>query len=203
MDSRVSSAISKRVKKPRCYATQSLLDFPARRSLAGAKPRGECESNRYAGEKTMPVRPLAESDIPQVADLYWTVLRERKGSPPPIVAAFLLELYFKNLWLDPEIPSLVYDEKGKIDSWAWFPVKCAIEGNRSALPMGGILRSTRNFGRHWLVCTCYEPTWRGRRIYRRRIRPTIRRAHYWSGSVSRPFWPTACTGCGCSVRRAA
>ena len=27
----------------------------------------------------MPVRPFAENDIPQVADLYWTVLRQRHG----------------------------------------------------------------------------------------------------------------------------
>ncbi len=62
----------------------------------------------------MPVRPLAEDDIPQVADLYWTILRERKGVPPPAVQSFLRELYFENPWIDSRMPSLVYEEKGKI-----------------------------------------------------------------------------------------
>lgn len=62
----------------------------------------------------MPIRPLVESDIPQIADLYWKVLRERKGPPPPAVTSFLGELYLKNPWIDRSIPSLVYDEKGKI-----------------------------------------------------------------------------------------
>jgi len=92
----------------------------------------------------MPVRPLAESDLPQVAELYWTVLRERKGSPPPIVAAFLRELYFKNPWLDTKIPSLVYDEKGKIVGFLGVvprkmcyrgePVRVAYGGNFAVYP---------------------------------------------------------------------
>src|SRR5271163_741890 len=62
----------------------------------------------------MPVRPFAEDDIPQVADLYWRFLRGRKGPAPPGVHAFLQELYFANPWIDSSLPSLVYDEKGKI-----------------------------------------------------------------------------------------
>jgi hypothetical protein len=92
----------------------------------------------------MPVRRLAESDIPEVAKLYWTVLRARKGAPPPIVGAFLRELYFKNPWLDPEIPSLVYDEKGKIAGFLGVvprrmcyrgePVRIAYGGNFAVHP---------------------------------------------------------------------
>jgi hypothetical protein len=86
----------------------------------------------------MPVRPLAESDIPQVADLYWTVLRERKGAPPPIVGAFLHELYFKNPWRDPEIPSLVYEEKDKIAGFLGVvPRKMCYRGEPVRIAYGG------------------------------------------------------------------
>ena len=92
----------------------------------------------------MPVRPLAETDIPQVADLYWTVLRERKGPTPPTVHSFLRELYFSNPWIDDSLPSLVYDEKGKIAgflgviprkmSWKGQPVRIAFGGNFAVHP---------------------------------------------------------------------
>jgi hypothetical protein len=62
----------------------------------------------------MPVRPLAEGDIPQVADLYWAVLRERKGPAPLLVHSFIQELYFRSPWIDSRLPSLVYEDKGKI-----------------------------------------------------------------------------------------
>lgn len=86
----------------------------------------------------MPVRPLAEADIPQIADLYWGVLRERKGAPPPTIGAFLQELYFKNPWLDPEIPSLVYDEKGKIAGFLGVvPRKMCYRGEPVRIAYGG------------------------------------------------------------------
>jgi ribosomal protein S18 acetylase RimI-like enzyme len=60
----------------------------------------------------MAVRPLAELDIPQVADLYWSYMRRREGSAPPAVRSFLRELYFTNPWIDGAMPSLVYEGKG-------------------------------------------------------------------------------------------
>jgi hypothetical protein len=59
----------------------------------------------------MSVRPLAEADIPQVADLYWNYMRRRNGSTPPALLAFLRELYFTNPFTDSAIPSLVYEGK--------------------------------------------------------------------------------------------
>jgi len=53
------------------------------------------------GQKTF---PLAQDDIPQVADLYWTVLRERNGPTPASVQSFLRELYFANHWMDRTLP---------------------------------------------------------------------------------------------------
>lgn len=87
----------------------------------------------------MPVRPLAERDLAQVADLYWMVLRERQGPTPAAVASFLRELYFENPWLDDNYPSLVYDDKGRVAGflgvvprkmcWNGQPVRIAYGGN--------------------------------------------------------------------------
>jgi hypothetical protein len=62
----------------------------------------------------MPVRPFAKDDIPQVTDLYWKVLRQRKGPLPAEIRSCIHELYFENPWIESSIPSLVFDEKGKI-----------------------------------------------------------------------------------------
>jgi hypothetical protein len=56
-----------------------------------------------------PLRPFVEDDIPQVAELYWTFLRGRKGLAPSAVKSFLQELYFRNPWIDSTFPSLVYE----------------------------------------------------------------------------------------------
>lgn len=86
----------------------------------------------------MPVRPLAEADIPQVANLYWTVLRERKGAVPGAVLGFLKELYFKNPWIDSDIPSLVYDEKGKIAGFLGvIPRRMCFRGQPIRIAYGG------------------------------------------------------------------
>lgn len=86
----------------------------------------------------MPVRPLTENDIPQVADLYWRILRERNVARPPNVEAFLQELYFKNPWLDPDIPSLVYDDKGKtVGFLGVIPRKMCYEGKPVRIAYGG------------------------------------------------------------------
>jgi hypothetical protein len=63
------------------------------------------------GENDLAVRPFVEHDIPQVADLFWTVMRGRKGSAPPATQSFFRELYFTNPWVDNSIPSLVYEDK--------------------------------------------------------------------------------------------
>src|ERR1700676_1125010 len=59
----------------------------------------------------MSVRQLAEADIPQVADLYWTHMRRGKGSTPPALLPFIRELYFTNPFSDSAIPSFVYEDK--------------------------------------------------------------------------------------------
>jgi hypothetical protein len=63
----------------------------------------------------MAARPLIESDLPQVADLYWNFMRERKGPAPLAVRSVFQTLYFTNPWRGSSISSLVYEDKsGKI-----------------------------------------------------------------------------------------
>ncbi len=86
----------------------------------------------------MPVRPLAENDIPQVADLYWKVLRERSGAAPLLVHSFLTELYFHNPWMDSSIPSLVYEEKGRIAGFLGvIPRRMCFRGETVRVAYGG------------------------------------------------------------------
>jgi GNAT superfamily N-acetyltransferase len=86
----------------------------------------------------MPVRPLAEADIPQVADLYWKVLRGRQGPTPPTVHSFLRELYFTHPWIDDTLPSLVYDEKGTIAGFLGVvPRKMSLRGEPARIAYGG------------------------------------------------------------------
>lgn len=86
----------------------------------------------------MPVRPLAKDDIPQVADLYWRISRERSGPTPPAVQSFLHDLYFTNPWMDSSIPSLVYDEKGKIAGFLGVvPRRMCLKGESVRIAFGG------------------------------------------------------------------
>jgi len=86
----------------------------------------------------MPVRPFAEADIPQVANLYWTVMRERKGSPPPQVQSFLQELYFTNPWIDSSLPSLVFEEGGEIGGFLGVvPRRMSLRGEPVRVAFGG------------------------------------------------------------------
>jgi hypothetical protein len=78
----------------------------------------------------MPVHHFAQDDIPLVADLYWTVLRERKGPSPVEVRSCIRELYFENPWIEGSIPSLIFDEKGRSPaSSVGFRAGCRWTGN--------------------------------------------------------------------------
>jgi hypothetical protein len=91
----------------------------------------------------MAVRSLVETDIPQVADLYWTYMRRRKGPAPPAVHSFLQELYFANPWIDGKIDgetaSLVYEGKGgKIVGFLGVvPRKLSLGGQPIRVAFGG------------------------------------------------------------------
>ena len=59
----------------------------------------------------MGVRQFTTEDIPQVADLWWKVLRKGNGPAPAGLLAYLRELYFSSPLLDESLPSLVYEAK--------------------------------------------------------------------------------------------
>ena len=66
----------------------------------------------------MPVRPLAEADLPQVVDLYWTYMRRRKGTIPQALLDLFHQLFFVNPFSDSELPSLVYQAPdGKVQGF--------------------------------------------------------------------------------------
>ena len=86
----------------------------------------------------MPVRAFVEDDIPQVADLYWTVMRERGGTAPPALRSSFQQLYFTNPWINSSLPSLVYVEKGRIIGFLGVvPRKMSIRGQSIRVAFGG------------------------------------------------------------------
>jgi GNAT superfamily N-acetyltransferase len=61
------------------------------------------------------IRPLAEDDLEQVAALYELVARSGLRTVPPKMVEFFRESFLKHPWVDPEIPSLVSeDREGRI-----------------------------------------------------------------------------------------
>ncbi len=60
-----------------------------------------------------PVREFVEGDIPQAADLNWSVLRHGKGPAPPALRSYFNKLFLQNPWFDRSLPSLVFEDDGK------------------------------------------------------------------------------------------
>jgi hypothetical protein len=58
------------------------------------------------------VRPLAEEDIPRIADLYATIFGARDGAWPGGVPDYLRAIFCGNPWRDPDLPSLVAEDGG-------------------------------------------------------------------------------------------
>jgi len=86
----------------------------------------------------MPVRPFTEDDVPQVADLYWTVFRKHTGSSPVEVRSAIHELYFRNPWIDRSQPSLVFDDRGRITGFLGVvPRRMCLDGQSIVTACGG------------------------------------------------------------------
>jgi hypothetical protein len=84
------------------------------------------------------VRPLMETDVPQVADLVWRVLHERQGSAPAALRAYIDELFLRNPWVQEDIHSLVYqDAAGKIVGFfGVVPRPMSMQGRRYRFAFG-------------------------------------------------------------------
>lgn len=61
-----------------------------------------------------PIRPFREDDLPQVTSLYEHVIRSGSHEPRPGLAEYFRRTFLEHPWVDPEIPSLVYEESGRI-----------------------------------------------------------------------------------------
>jgi hypothetical protein len=84
------------------------------------------------------VRAFVEDDIPQVADLYWTVMRHRKGPSPHVLRSLFQELYFTTPWIDSAHPSLVYeDERGVVGFLGVIPRTMSLCGQSICVAFGG------------------------------------------------------------------
>src|SRR5580700_2343801 len=93
-----------------------------------------------SGRENMPVRPLSEGDIPEVAALYWNYMRRREGAAPPVLLAFLRELFFTNPFCDSANPSLVYETNGKVVGFLGVSVrKMSVCGEPIRVMFGGNL----------------------------------------------------------------
>lgn len=59
-----------------------------------------------------PIRPLARDDLEAVVDLYQRVVRPRTQRPMPELCDYFERLIIDHPWSDPELPGLVFEEKG-------------------------------------------------------------------------------------------
>jgi hypothetical protein len=57
------------------------------------------------------IRPFTREDIAQVASLYELVIRSKTRQAPPALGNYFERIFFENPWIDPEIPSLVFEDK--------------------------------------------------------------------------------------------
>jgi hypothetical protein len=60
------------------------------------------------------IRALERSDLPEVANLYEQVARSGASQAPPGLAGYFEDTFLDYPWADPEIPSLVYVDDGRI-----------------------------------------------------------------------------------------
>ena len=60
------------------------------------------------------IRPLERPDLPEVANLYEHVARSGSWEAPPGLAGYFADTFLDYPWADPEIPSLVYVDDGRI-----------------------------------------------------------------------------------------
>jgi len=60
------------------------------------------------------IRPFERDDLPGVASLYESVMRSGGRTPPPLLGAYFERTLLDHPWADPEIPSLVYEDDGRI-----------------------------------------------------------------------------------------
>jgi hypothetical protein len=86
------------------------------------------------------IRPLERTDLPEVASLYEHVARSGSRTAPPGLAPYFEKTFFDYPGTDPEIPSLVYVDDGRIAGFLGSSVRRLIfEGRPLRLGISGQL----------------------------------------------------------------
>src|SRR5262249_24971839 len=84
------------------------------------------------------IRPFIKNDIPQVAELISKVLHERQGPAPQALQAHLDELFLQNPWIDPGIPSYVFEDSQSklLGFFGIVPRQMSLRGKKIRLAFG-------------------------------------------------------------------
>lgn len=86
------------------------------------------------------IRPLERADLPEVVNLYELVARSGSRAAPPGLARYFEETFFDYPGADPEIPSLVYVDDGRIAGFLGSSVRrLVLEGRPLRLGISGQL----------------------------------------------------------------
>jgi hypothetical protein len=90
-----------------------------------------------------PVRPFERKDVPEVANLYESVVRSGSHTSPPGLARYFERTFLEHPWVDPEIPSLVYETgDGRIGAFIGSHVRALrFDGERIRVGCSGQLVS--------------------------------------------------------------
>jgi GNAT superfamily N-acetyltransferase len=86
------------------------------------------------------IRPCERDDLPGVAALYEYVVRSGRRVAPPRLAEYFERTFFDCPWADSEIPSLVYEEDGKVRGFLGSHVRrLRLDGRPIRVACGGQL----------------------------------------------------------------
>jgi hypothetical protein len=69
-------------------------------------------TGRHGTDPVKRIRSFREDDLPEVVRLYERGVRESTGPPPPGLESYFRHTLVEHPWVDPEIPSLVYEDAG-------------------------------------------------------------------------------------------
>ncbi len=98
---------------------------------------GPVEQPRSTGPVKATIRIFTEDDVPGAAALFARVYPERRWSSPAAYESYLREILIDNPWRDPELPSWVAEENGRISGfYGVVPRRMLLRGRPLRVAMG-------------------------------------------------------------------
>jgi hypothetical protein len=95
------------------------------------------------------IRPLERDDLPSVASLYEHVMRSGSRAGTPALVSYFERTLFDYPWFDPELPSYVYTEDGRVIGFvACYTRRMQFEGRAIRLACSGQLVSDPDARNH-------------------------------------------------------